>query len=176
MTAADLIKVCLELDRQWLTSRPSPWGEAAELVAWLCGRAGAFHPVDRLGDWRSIDLSPARAKHVTGDLDQPTLGLAEEVGRLRTELEITKQRLAGRIDASNRDGREVEHLRGLVARLIVHEPHEWLKREDIESAPSCYFCARLLPDVESRLDPANHQPDCAWVEARKLVGGGRAGG
>jgi hypothetical protein len=71
MNAEQLMRVCLELDQQWLTSRPSPWGEAAELVARLCRYAElADIRRDDFGDWKSVDLSPVR-KSVSGRLSQP---------------------------------------------------------------------------------------------------------
>jgi hypothetical protein len=71
VTVTDLLKFLLELDQQWLTSRPSPCGLAAELVATLAEHA---EPSLRqnLGGWRSVDLSPVR-KPAPRRLSQPTL-------------------------------------------------------------------------------------------------------
>ncbi len=64
MTAESLMRVLLDLDQQWLTSRPSPWGNAAVLIARLCDaaedRIGLRDPSQIpkvLGNWRDVDLS-----------------------------------------------------------------------------------------------------------------------
>lgn len=72
-TAADLMRVLLDLDKQWLTSRPSPWGAAAELVALLCEHAEpSLRRPDVMGDWRTVDLSGVR-KPAPRDFHQPDL-------------------------------------------------------------------------------------------------------
>lgn len=73
MTAADLIRVLLELDQQCLTARPSAWGRAAELVATLCDHAEpSLRDPKAMGDWRSVDLAPAR-RRAPRELNQPVL-------------------------------------------------------------------------------------------------------
>ena len=59
MTAESLMRVLLDLDQQWLTSRPSPWGEAARLIWDLCDIARSEGMMDEksLGNWRDVDLS-----------------------------------------------------------------------------------------------------------------------
>ncbi len=58
MTAADLIRVLLELDQQVCHPRPSEWGKAAALVYSLAAHAERSLP-DRkvLGDWEDINLT-----------------------------------------------------------------------------------------------------------------------
>ncbi len=72
MTAADVIRVMLELDQQCLTSRPSAWGKGAEIVRQLCILADCPGRRDLLGDWESIDISVA-FRPATRELNQPTL-------------------------------------------------------------------------------------------------------
>ena len=76
ITAKDLISVCLELDQQVISPRPSHGGEMALLVATLCDHAEGSLRDDRLGDWRCVDLSSAR-KRPNGKLNQPTLDALE---------------------------------------------------------------------------------------------------
>lgn len=90
MTAADLLKVLLELDQQCLTSRPSPWGKAAEVLQYMCDHCSGElrnsqggidpFPSDLLGDWRSVDLSVVR-KPAPRQLSQPTLDAIQALGR-----------------------------------------------------------------------------------------------
>jgi hypothetical protein len=55
MTAADVIRLLLELDQFVIAPRPSPYGEAAEAVRALCD-----HAEGDLGDYQAIDMSAAR--------------------------------------------------------------------------------------------------------------------
>jgi hypothetical protein len=55
MSAADVIRLLLELDQFVISPRPSVYGEAAEAVRSLCDHA----PVD-LGDYQAIDMSAVR--------------------------------------------------------------------------------------------------------------------
>ena len=84
MTAEDLMRVCLDLDQQCLTSRPSPWGDAAVLVSRLChaaeGQIG--QPGKDLGDWRSVDLSPVMQGVGPGS-DQSTVTLIVQLDEAR---------------------------------------------------------------------------------------------
>lgn len=65
MTVEQALKMLLEMDQQWLDPRPSPMGEAAELLATLAEHAEpSLRDDSRFGDWRSIDLSVVR-KRVT---------------------------------------------------------------------------------------------------------------
>lgn len=83
MTVADVIRMLLEMDQQMISPRPSVLGRAAELVAMLAEHAGpSLRRPDVMGDWESIDLSPARGR-APRDLDQTTMTLAEENDRLR---------------------------------------------------------------------------------------------
>lgn len=73
MNGEQLIRILLELDQQWLTSRPSPWGEAAELVRTLCIHADpSLRNQSRLGDYGSVDMSQVRRHHAP-PLNQPLL-------------------------------------------------------------------------------------------------------
>ena len=54
MTAADAIRLLLELDQFIISPRPSLYGEAAEAVRALCNRADAEAD---LGDYEAIDMS-----------------------------------------------------------------------------------------------------------------------
>lgn len=79
MTAADVIRMCVEMDQQFISGRPSPMARAAEIVQELCRHAeGSIRDPRLLGDYESIDLAPVRAKRVSGELWQPTMGLVEE--------------------------------------------------------------------------------------------------
>jgi hypothetical protein len=90
MTVADLIRVLLDLDKQCLTSRPSPWGLAALLVHGLADHAEISlrgPGPDIFGDYASIDLSvvrkPVRVQGADA-LRQPALDamLSEEYRRI----------------------------------------------------------------------------------------------
>jgi hypothetical protein len=75
MTAADLIRVCLELDQQVICPRPSCWGQAAEMVsklACVCENAGQTFNPPIYGDYRTIDLSVIR-KRAPCVLEHPQL-------------------------------------------------------------------------------------------------------
>jgi hypothetical protein len=86
MTAADVIRMLMEMDQQFISGRPSPLGRAALLVALLCEHAGpSLRRPDLMGDWESIDLSPVR-RRTTGRAGQPTMDLAAENDRLRAAL------------------------------------------------------------------------------------------
>jgi hypothetical protein len=55
MTAANVIRLLLELDQFVISPRPSFYGEAAEAVRSLCD-----HAEGDLGDYQAIDMSAAR--------------------------------------------------------------------------------------------------------------------
>jgi hypothetical protein len=78
MTAANVIRLLLELDQFVLSPRPSLYGDAAEAVRSLCDRAD----VD-LGDYQAIDMSA-----VTSDApwipDTPILDEALRAAVIRT--------------------------------------------------------------------------------------------
>lgn len=58
MTAADVIRILLELDQQVISPRPSAWGEAAEIVWDLCCNVSTGLPCHcELGDFGPIDFS-----------------------------------------------------------------------------------------------------------------------
>lgn len=116
MTLADLLRVLLELDQQCLTSRPSPWGRAAELLSILADHAEpSVRDASLLGDWRSVDLSTARQPATRG-LDQPTLGLIQEVNRLQEELRLARAA----------DG---------IRHVDPERPAEWIRVEDALPRP-----------------------------------------
>lgn len=88
MTAADVIRMLLEMDQQCISGRPSALGRAAAIVATLCEHAEpSLRRPDLLGDWAAIDLSAIKAR-APREMDQPTMALAEEVDRLRLDLEV----------------------------------------------------------------------------------------
>ena len=108
MTAADLIRVLLELDQQYVSPRPSSWGRAAELVhrlaAYYEGNEADSPEAQRLlGDWRSIDLSQVRGK-APRELSQPTVDLIREVERLKTENESLRKTLDARTAGLEKKG------------------------------------------------------------------------
>ena len=73
INAEQLIRVLLELDQQVLTSRPSAWGEAAELVRILCLHASpSLRNGDLMGNWEGVDMEPIR-RPVSRTLHQPTM-------------------------------------------------------------------------------------------------------
>ena len=73
INAEQIIQILLELDQQWLTSRPSPWGEAAVLVRTLCIHAEpSLRNEKLLGDYNSVDMSQVRRHHAP-PLNQPLL-------------------------------------------------------------------------------------------------------
>lgn len=73
VTAADLIRILLELDQQVICPRPSAWGLAAELVATLVEHAEpSLRNTAALGDWRSVDLTGVR-RPAPRELSQPTV-------------------------------------------------------------------------------------------------------
>ena len=55
MTAANVIRLLLELDQFVISPRPSLYGEVAEAVRSLCD-----HAEGDLGDYQAIDTSAAR--------------------------------------------------------------------------------------------------------------------
>lgn len=77
ITAADLIRVLLELDQQVICPRPSAWGLSAELVGRLALIAdlnpAVSEPGPLLGNYQSIDLSPVRRPAPRGELRHPTV-------------------------------------------------------------------------------------------------------
>jgi hypothetical protein len=83
ITLADMLKLCVELDQQMLTSRPSAWGVMAEKIKWLAEaaemqlRTGLRDPFWL--NWENVDLSPVRDKRARRGLDQTTLTLIEEI-------------------------------------------------------------------------------------------------
>jgi hypothetical protein len=73
MTAADLIRVLLELDQQVCHPRPSEWGKAAAIVHTLAAHAESSLPNPKiLGDWKAIDLTSI-SRPAPRVLHQPTL-------------------------------------------------------------------------------------------------------
>lgn len=87
MTAADVIRMLLEMDQQFVSGRPSTMARAAEIVQALCIHAQGSAPTGLLGDYQSIDLGPVRAKRVSGELWQPVMDLAAENEKLRDDLD-----------------------------------------------------------------------------------------
>lgn len=91
MTAADVIRMLLEMDQQCISGRPSVVGRAAEIVQALCEHAeGSLRDPALLGDYQQIDLSPVRAKRLSGERRYGVMGLAEENDQLRSDLEHAK--------------------------------------------------------------------------------------
>jgi hypothetical protein len=86
MTAEQLIKVCLELDQQCVSPRPSEWGKAALMVFELCRAISANQwPNCTLGHWNGVDLSPV-GERVTGILLQPNVDMICEIDRLKARI------------------------------------------------------------------------------------------
>jgi hypothetical protein len=80
MTAANVIRLLLELDQFILSPRPSLYGEAAEAVRALCNRADAEAD---LGDYEAIDMS-AVVNDAPWTPDTPILDGALRAAVLRT--------------------------------------------------------------------------------------------
>lgn len=73
MTAADLIRVLLELDQQVIHPRPSEWGKAAAIVHTLAMHAEpSLRDPKVLGDWEAIDMTPI-SRPAPRVLSQPIL-------------------------------------------------------------------------------------------------------
>lgn len=85
ITIASLMQICLEFDQQQLTSRPSPWGVAAERLATVCEHAEpSLRDSKILGDWRGVDLRPVR-RPSSRELGHAAGDMLDEVTRLRDE-------------------------------------------------------------------------------------------
>lgn len=107
---------------------------------------------------------------------------AFEVARLRAELAESRRCENSAIMAAYYAHRDelaevvrlkgdLERLRGLVGRLADADPVEW--RGIASSDPYCPHCEAPYddhPTPEVYRDPANHKPDCPWLEARALSG------
>jgi hypothetical protein len=88
MTVADVIRMLLEMDQQFISGRPSALGRAAEIVQTLARHAEpSLRNPALMGDWESIDLSPVRSWRTSKELWQPTMGLAEENDKLRSDID-----------------------------------------------------------------------------------------
>jgi hypothetical protein len=78
----ELMRICLEFDKQQLTSRPSAWGRAAEtllLVARAAEPTLGAPLAHVLGNYKSVVLSQIRKPNLNGDLEQPLLSLVDQV-------------------------------------------------------------------------------------------------
>jgi hypothetical protein len=86
MTAERLMQLLLELDQQYISGRPSPFGEAALLVRDMC-RKGDAMPRSELGDWESVEMSQVRA-YRPPLLNQPILS---EIERQHAALRVCQR-------------------------------------------------------------------------------------
>jgi hypothetical protein len=57
-------------------------------------------------------------------------------------------------------------LKKLARRLTRHSP--W---EIVNGDPRCYFCGKYKDQKYSDTDARTHAEDCAYVDARNLIGG-----
>lgn len=126
MTVADLINVCLELDQQIVSPRPSEWGKAAELVRDLAEHAEpSMRDPKRFGEWEDIDLSPVRCR-APRELDQPTIDRWKELIRPK----IVVRRSGGKFDVFTDPARAEEFRKLMTSRGYAVEAmnvEEWME-------------------------------------------------
>lgn len=85
MTAADTMKLLLDMDEQIISPRPSHFGRAAMTIFKLADKLAQHTPdAPELGKYLDVDLTPVTQYNRTPS-EKATLTLAEETERLASE-------------------------------------------------------------------------------------------